>query len=539
MRVRLCALLTVLCLTAIPARPAAAEPPALVVGLRSLDGLLADAKYLAGLAGREEEAKQFEGFFKVLTGPKGLEGIDTKKPLGLYGVIATNPGESTAVALVPIADEKAVLALLERLNLKAEKGTDGVYTVRPENAPVPVHFRFANQHAYVTALNKSALAPDKLLNPADVLPAGGTATLTASLHFSRIPDEVKQIALQQMKLHLAHLKDEKAPGEAAVRQEFKAQAVQELADRVTTLVKDGSELAFRYQIDPKASELSAQLTLTAKPSSKLAAAIAGFGQSKSLFAGALAPDAAMQGLVHFALPESAQKALAPVVDELIRKALAGEQDAQKREKAAKVLKALEPSLKAGEVDAALSLRGPTQGQLYAFVAGVKLREGDALDKVVRDLVKDLPKDEQAKIRLDAETAGPVKIHRIDVQKELDAETRQALGTNPFFFAIRPDALFLAGGEGGLGVLREALAAKAGAGPQVRFEMALARLAPVLAKENKAAPKVAGDVFTGADKGNDQIRLAVEGGPALTARVVLKAQVVKFFSLLEKSKKEGK
>src|SRR4051794_1129967 len=90
-----------------PARPAddKAQTPTLVVRLRSIDGLVSDFKYLATLAGRAEEAKQVDALIKNWIGDKG---IDSKRPLGLYGTI--NPGlmDSTAVVLVPIADEKAV-----------------------------------------------------------------------------------------------------------------------------------------------------------------------------------------------------------------------------------------------------------------------------------------------------------------------------------------------------------------------------------------------------------------------------------------------
>src|SRR5438128_488541 len=114
-----------------PARPAddKVQTPTLVVRLRSIDGLINDFKYVATLAGRAEEAKQAEGLIKSRIGDKGLDGIDTKRPLGLYGTV--NPGlmDSTAVVLVPIVDEKAVLSLLDNFNFKAKIDDDGIYTL--------------------------------------------------------------------------------------------------------------------------------------------------------------------------------------------------------------------------------------------------------------------------------------------------------------------------------------------------------------------------------------------------------------------------
>src|SRR5437773_1305819 len=142
------------------------QAPAFTLQIRSLDRVLEDAKYLATLAGKEEEAKQLDGLVKARIGPKGLEGIDTKRPLGMYSVLRRNVN----VALLPIASEEAFLALLENLNIKASKEEGGIYAVTPENLPVPIYLRFANGYAYVTSPSKTALDKDNLLDPATILP---------------------------------------------------------------------------------------------------------------------------------------------------------------------------------------------------------------------------------------------------------------------------------------------------------------------------------------------------------------------------------
>src|SRR5262249_50818898 len=152
--------------------------------------------------------------------------------------------------------------------------------------------------------------------------------------------------------------------------------------------------------------------------------------------------------------EKARKALEPVIDEGIRTALAKEKDEGRRRQAEAFLKALTPTLKSGEIDAAVSLRGP-QNDHYGVIIGVKLKEGDRLDQTLRDLLRDLPPNDRAKIKFDAETAGGVKVHRIDVQQSLDAKARQAVGDNPLYVAFRPDAVFVALGEGGLSALKQA------------------------------------------------------------------------------------
>src|SRR5215471_11780928 len=114
MRMRCVAVVALLAL-AVPVRAADdKKTPTLIVRVQSLDNLISDARYLATLAGREEEAKQAEGFLKQFTGEKGIEGIDTKRPMGAYAFLGENVIDSEVV-LLPVADEQAILGLLKRL----------------------------------------------------------------------------------------------------------------------------------------------------------------------------------------------------------------------------------------------------------------------------------------------------------------------------------------------------------------------------------------------------------------------------------------
>ncbi len=539
MRTRVFLLLAVCGLVALPtpARPAdeKAQAPTLVVRVRSIDGLINDFKYLATLAGRAEEAKQFDGLIKSRVGEKGLEGIDTKRPLGLYGTV--NPGltDSTAVVLVPIADEKAVLGLLENFGFKAKKDEDDIYTIARDNLPLPVYARFANRYAYITAQNKESIAKDRLLEPSRVLPAEGTGTVSALIRLDQIPDALKQIVIGQTELRLAEAQDRK-DGETEAQHKAKVATVKQLSREITTLIRDGGELALRFDIDQKANRLAAEFSLTGKAKSKLATEIAELGGNQSLFGAVVSRDSAMSLLLHIALPAEVRKAIGPAIDEGFRQALEKEKDRTKREQGTKLFKALSPTLKAGELDAVFDLRGPDANQLYTLVAGLKVQDGAAIEEVIRSLVKDLPEADRAKIKLDAETAGAVKIHRIDAHKDFDADARRALGENPVYFAVRTDAILLAGGANGLRALKEALTAQPKTVPPAQFAMSLGRMAPAIeSKGHKAAIKAAQEAF-GKNKEADKIRITLEGGKALKARFTMDAQVLKFFSLQEKAEK---
>ena len=173
MRTRIAALAGLVLLAAAPALTRAADDkadkPALVVAFKSLDGLIADAKYIATLADKEEEAKQAEKTLQSLVGgPKGLEGVDAKKPIGLYARInEDDPQKSEVVLLLPIADEDAFVKLLKRQDkIQVEKkAADGSYQVNAETIPFPLYLRFANHYAYVTGPTKAGLDKDRLLAP--------------------------------------------------------------------------------------------------------------------------------------------------------------------------------------------------------------------------------------------------------------------------------------------------------------------------------------------------------------------------------------
>src|SRR5262245_19138816 len=88
----------------LPARAAEATVDsansALVVRIKSINGLLEDLKYVAKLVGQENEVNMASSYVDGISSDKGLEGIDPKKPIGLYGNLAEDPTTSRPVFMV-------------------------------------------------------------------------------------------------------------------------------------------------------------------------------------------------------------------------------------------------------------------------------------------------------------------------------------------------------------------------------------------------------------------------------------------------------
>jgi hypothetical protein len=506
-------------------------PPTLVVCVRSVETVIDNVKQIVALAGQENLATQIEGVIKSRIGPNGIEGIDLKRPFGGYIGSARDLGDVNGALMIPIADEKAFLTLLENLNLTVTKDKTGLYTVK-NPTPVDFYVRFAHKYAYVTAHNLDALDPAKLIAPSKVFSAAQKEALSVIFRINQVPDAVKKLALHQFEEVLAKVRDEKQPGQSEKLRKLAAQGLNQIAEDFKSVLDDGAELKLEFDINKTSGELIVNAGLSGQGNSRLAKKISDLGKSTSLFAGLAGPDTAVQMLLHFAAADAMRKGLADVIEEGNAKARAAIQDEAKRRDAERLIKALAPTLESADIDAAFTVNRPEKSKHYNVIAAVKLTEGNKLATTLHDLVsgllKEIPEAERAKIKLDAESAGSIKIHRLAIQEKYDEKARAVFGDNPLYVAFRDDALFLAVGEDALAALKKALAAPPAVAPPFQLNVSVARLAKLLT--TAGGPDVS---FPGTDPGN--VTLSVEGGSALRLRLSVQLSVVQFFSNIANSK----
>jgi hypothetical protein len=514
-----------------PAEEKKASTPGFVVRTQSLDDLANNVHYLAGLIGREEEAKQFEGMLKAKAGgPKGLEGIDAKRPLAIYGYFGEGGPETTkVVGLIPIADEKSFLGLIENLGAKAEKDKDGVYSITSPNLQAPVYLRFAHKHAYVTAMHKEAIDKDAILLPGAVVPAGKIPFFSVTVRIDQVPEKLRDIAVSQVEMQFDNAKEEKKPDESDAQHAAKGEIIELLKKGIVSAIKDGGDLALRLDVDQKAKEVSAEVALSGKDGTPLARYISDLGKLKSVVAGVVGPTSVMNFTMNFPNEPKLAAAMQAMLKDEIQKNIAKETDKEKKQQAENAFKAFEPALKFTDADWAVDFRGPTKGGLYTLVGALKVADGPTLDKAIRDVVKQLPEKNRGDVKLDAEKAGDVAIHRIE-PKQADEGFKKTFGDGPAFFAVRSDAAFVAAGEGALDALKEALKVRPKVGKPFQFEVSVARLADAMAKEKPEAPKAAAKAF-GQDKGADKVRLSLEADKEFKVRFVMKTPVLTFFHLM--------
>jgi hypothetical protein len=506
-------------------------PPTVVVRVHSIDALFGHAKFLAKMAGQEDAVRQIEGLIQGKLGQNGLEGVDGKKPIGFYLRMGKELDDIAGAALIPISNENAFLNLLKNLNVQIAKGADGIYTIKT-GSPVDAYLRFANQYAYVTALNTTALEEKNLLAPAKVLAGKPTTAFALTIRLDQVPDAAKLIAMAQAEQLLQEVQNQKVPGETDTQKAFKVAACNEIGKFIAAVLKEGAELTAEVDLNEK-GDLAATFSLSGMAKSELAAGIEAIAKNPSLFAGLLKSDAALEGMGHVKLPEALVKALGDVVDEAKALALAGIQEAAKKQQAEALFKVIVPTLKAGDFDGALVM--VPSGKHFTVLTAFKVKDGTGLGKTVRELVsdsiKDLPPALQQKIKLDLDAVGPTKIHKIELPAN-NQEGKMAeafLGDLSLYVAFRDDAVFLSVGKDGLAAIKEAVPVQAsGAGPMLLYELDVARL-PFLPP---AAAAKAKQLFPGGQGGT--IRFSVEGGAALTVRLGTKVSVLQFLGQIREA-----
>jgi hypothetical protein len=516
--------------------------PALLVRVQSVNDLIKSVDYVRTLLPEDaaEKIKQGIGFVKdLIDEKKGIEGIDVNNPIGLY---VTFGEEFTPmppiVVLVPIADEDAVLNFLKGKGKQAiEKDKDGSYRAQPNESPVPLYLRFANKYAYVTN-DPVSIDPKSLPKPADVLGGRPEHLVSATLRIDRLPETAKKLAIAQVENQLGMGKDQPIPNETPAIKAFKDKAIDETAANIKSLLEGGQEAALRFNVDPKREEVALELELTGIKDSKLAKDIASIRENKSVVGGALSSsEAAMSFNLSVGLSSSLKQLLPAVVDDLLEQVKRqGNIPGEFQTKAEPLIKALLPTVKAGEIDLGATLIGPSKDDKYTMLVGLKLAEGKKVEAALKDTVKqEVPPEIAGLIQWDAEKLGSGgSLHVVKVGDHLDADGQKVFGNGDLYVTFRDDLVVFAMGPDAKAAIGKAAASKPADVGVLQLQASLSRIVPIMgenAQELAAARKAAERVFgKGAGKA-DQIKFAIEGGDSLKIKLSAQGKAIRFLTEL--------
>ncbi len=526
-----CLLLIVLPVFARAADDAAAEP-ALVVRLKSIDGLISDAKYFANLVGQANSAEQLEPLAGAWAGDKGLAGtgIDLKRPIYLYALATSGGVDSPFALMVPISDEAAFLKLLENMHIKFEKDKDGVYTVDLPNSPAPLFFRLANNCLYVTAMDRGHLDHKKLVAPDKMATNNPNQLLGVTLSMDRIPDDVKQMALGQIEMRLADIKNRKNDGETPDQARSRRQGLDVLAVVTKTVLSEGKSLDFHWNIDRAKDDVSMSFTAEAKPGTMMAASIEMLGNGKTRFAPA--SDSSLHVGLNFAIPE-ALRVWMPFLEMGLKDQVATQKDPQKKAMAAKAIEALWPTLKAGVIDLHLAVGSPNSGGNYNLLTAIGVQGGDKIESTLRELIGKLPETDRAQIKIDATKIGDVSLHQLKIDK-LDPEAKRLFGNNASAWAgIGKTAMMLGlGGDAAAAFAALTSSDVLKPAPAIVIEGSVSKLASL--DKDPVSSTIAAQVF-GSTPGTDRFRLSLDGGQQLKLSASFKGRGLTFLQQLNEKK----
>jgi hypothetical protein len=515
----------------VPTGGAAAFQPTLTVRLAPLDKLLDDIRYSATLISRfaptEQEAKEFasgvdRGLEKAL-GPDWRKAVDTTKPLLGFATLDAKLPESTGGVLIPVKDEAAFRNLLVTMfGNKLGEPKDGVWRFElpgqrdAEGLAINGFVRFANGYAYLTIRNEAAISAAKAPTPEQIVAGDPTAGFSARLNLDRLPGEFRQRTLgsvQQFKAMVGGAQAAGVPWSIGLAGLALYGPILEIYPLAESAVRDGRELTVDLRFDRKHLNLGMDLTLTAQPGSELEKLTRAVRRSTSLFPQFFGPETAARALIRTSIPEDMRKLIIPQIEMGFGR-LPDEVPVWGKF-TAKIGEAVLPTLKEGELDLALGLRGPYDGASYGLFGGFRLKDAAAVEKAFRTAVRELPKDARDMFVLDAGSIGETKFHTVKLPP-LPEPAKSLFGDNGLLVAFRKDAVVLAFGKSAMVSLHEGLDVKPQPTPRTLMEVSGKRLVPLVTKIDADAGKKF-QAFLGGELDRIPIlEASVGGGAALKA-----------------------
>ncbi|MFQ3592942.1 MAG: hypothetical protein SNJ82_07095 [Gemmataceae bacterium] len=518
---------------------APAAEPSVILRASSLDGLIGDLRHLFKQAGREDEGKEFEKAMLARTGPKGLEGVDTKKPLGLSAQLTAKVDQSPIFVMLPIADEVAFVKFVTSVGNEPKKQADGSYRVTIEGIPFinQVMFRFAHGYVYaMLKLTEGTKLPAEADLPRPELALGkADASVSLLVNLAAIPTPLRKLAISMIGLQMSDWKSDASTGRGEEADPLRDALVEDATAWMKALLEEGERLAFHIHVAPKTEQLRLELTASAREGTELANQLAQLGKLRSPAVSVLAREAALTGAMRLVFPPFTNKTLLALIDKNVNDLLDLLQ-AHERETAEPLAKGALPTLKAGGLDLAAQMRGPDKNGRYSVIVAVGVQEGKKLELGLKQTYRKLTARSQRGFKLEADKLGEIAIHQAE-QERLDATTRELIGAGPVYFALRDDVLILAGGADALKMLKDALATKPAPAVPLCLEMHLRALAPALAKvdpEMTSAPRAAKQAF---GSGDDGVRLEArtQSSNALSLKLTLPTATLTFANALDKAR----
>lgn len=505
---------------------AAPPKPAVEVRLVGATNLAPVIEYGGGLFGQGETAKQLGELLKAFAeNEKGFEGLDLKRPIGFYAMLADKVEDSTVVLMVPVADADSVVGLMTgKLSLDPKKDEKtGIYSVDVPNVPSTVYFRFNDGYMYATLRAAEGVDKDKLIAPKAFFTEKMTGLLTATVHFDRIPADLRKAVYGQLELQLKEGADKAADPTSKRINEFLIDAG---VDAVKTLLTEGDTLTAALDVEPKTDDIKLTLTVTPKGGTTLAKTLASFADRDTVAALVAAVKNPVLALgVNFTLPPETKKKFATLFEGLAKDMVDSAKESDK-EGSKLVTDSLLPTLTSGDLQLGLVLADGGKGKV-GLTAAVKTVDGKEIEKTAKLFAQFVPK-EFGEVATDEDTAGKGSVHKLTFAKPDDVP----FSSDTMWLLTADDLLAVHTGAKADGV-KAIGTAKPAKAPMLSFEMSWVRFAKLTnSAEADTIKNVVNSVFedTKTD-GLDTLKITGTGGKELKLNVTLKGKAFAFLAAM--------
>ncbi len=431
-----------------------AAEPVVVISVRATDTLMSDVEYLFEATGNAQI-----GQFLLPTAKGYLEGIDGQKPIGL--VIAMDDGAIKPMGFLPVTNLKAFLMQLEpQLGSPTDVGGD----VQQLQGPRPVFVKEQGGWAFISdsagSLSEVPADPRQTLGDLDTLYDIGIRA-----YIENIPDGFKQMALNQIRAGLEQGMQDAADPNARVMAEA------QIAE-MTQLIEEVGQLTLGFGVDREGGRTYLDISMTARPDTKLAEQFAESRNSKTKFAGFLAADAAismnMNGVIP---PEDIDQTLATLenVKQSAQREIDRDEDLPdeaSREAAKQLVNTffgmLKSTIQTGKMDSCASVI--LKEKAMTLVAAAHVASGSEVETAVKQLVEmanDQPDISFSSVKFDADEHAGVRFHTLSLPISEDEYAHRVLGDElNIVVGTGETSAYLALGTDGITYLKQMMDASA-------------------------------------------------------------------------------
>jgi len=436
--------------------------PVMTMSFSGYDEVMKDIDLIGKLGDLPQLGKLLEGQLQQQEGPRMLLPlIDKGKPWGVVVSMGDESPEPVVQAILPLTDVKPIVQALQQIGIQA-KESGGTYEVQA--GPRTVVFKQKGRWTLV-ASSKDALA-DIPEEPASLL--GGLNEkydLAVSVAIKNIPAAIRDGAMFPLTMAFQMAMQQRMPGEGEGQYAFRSRMAEQLLKQITEAIKDLDTILLGLSVDRKANAARLDLVTTVLPGSKMAKKLARSADLKTDFAGLADPNAALLFTLTRKMDEE-DVAQAKSNTGLLRTNLLAElgglpgasaEDAKLvKQLAGDLMDVLEKTVEGGKLDGGLKVKlAPKNLQV---VAAVRVADGAKLDKVVKQVIERVGKENPAAtqlIKLDAETHQGVRFHTLTVSSDMVPSPHEkdqfskvfgdkvtvilGIGDDSVYLAVSPDA----------------------------------------------------------------------------------------------------